>query len=144
MHAGEQGGLFVVQKVVHLAGSKRKRYCRALSTAYHWIMTYESCLHLLGAVLVVLATGSWPGAFSCQRTMRSNAWTTLEEFNFLSDLIPQFVSQQEIRVVGLWLAEMAAAFFTNFPSRSAQFDRDRLTKVLSFFVLIDTPLTYCV
>ena len=67
--------------------------------------------------------------FSCQRTMRSNAWTTLEEFTFLEDLVPQFVSQQKVRVVGPWLAEKAAAFFAKFPLRSAEFDRDRLTKV---------------
>jgi len=61
--------------------------------------------------------------------MRSNAWTTLEEFNFLEGLIPQFVIQQEVRVVGPWLAEKTAAFFAEFPLRSAEFNRDRMTNV---------------
>jgi len=61
--------------------------------------------------------------------MRSNAWTTLEELEFLEALIPQFVTQQGVRVVGPWLAEKATAFFAKFPSRSAEFDRDRMTNV---------------
>jgi len=61
--------------------------------------------------------------------MRSNAWTTVEELNFLEALIPQFISQQEVRVVGPWLAEKAVAFIAKFPLRSTEFDRDRLTKV---------------
>ena len=61
--------------------------------------------------------------------MRSNAWTTVNEFEFLTEWIPQFRAQQDIRVVGPWLAGVSAAFLTEFPSRSAQFERDRLIKV---------------
>jgi len=70
----------------------------------------------------------------CQQTMRSNAWMTLEEFKFLDGLIPQFLTQQGVRVVGLWLAGTAAMFLTKFPSRSAKFDRDHLTTVCMLFV----------
>ena len=68
--------------------------------------------------------------------MRSNAWTTLEEFEFLEDLIPQFLAQQELRVIGPWLAGTATTFFAKFPSRSTEFDRDRLTKVRPTLVLL--------
>jgi len=71
--------------------------------------------------------------------MRSNAWTTLEEFTFLDGLIPQFLTQQGIRVVGPWLAETAAAFADKFPLRSAEFDRDRLTNVCFILVVIFQP-----
>ena len=75
--------------------------------------------------------------------MRSNAWTTVEECKFLDDLIPQFLSQQEIRVVGPWLTEIATTFFANFPSRSTQFDRDRMTKVC-FILFFTNPLTHSI
>jgi len=61
--------------------------------------------------------------------MRSNAWTTLEELEFLEALIPQFVTQQGVRVVGPWLAEKAAVFFAKFPSRSAEFNHDCMTNI---------------
>lgn len=67
--------------------------------------------------------------------MRSNAWTTTEEYNHLTGLIPQFISQQEIRVIAPWLAGEAAKFFEKFPSRSAEFDRDSLIEVRSLRVL---------
>ena len=58
----------------------------------------------------------------------------LEEFKFLDGLIPQFLTQQGVQVIGLWLAGTAAMFLTKFPSRSAKFDRDHLTKVCMLFV----------
>ena len=95
--------------------------------------------------------GSWASRSSrtlppfCQQGMRSNAWTTVPEFDFLNDLVPKFLSQQDIRVVGPWLAELTTAFFEKFPSRSAQFDRDRLTKVCFIFAYFIPPShSFCV
>jgi len=77
--------------------------------------------------------------YSFASRMRSNAWTTLEEYDFLNELIPQFLSQQEIRVIAPWLAGVVTAFFKKFPSRSSQFDRDRLTSVRFCFYTPPQP-----
>ena len=39
----------------------------------------------------------------CQYTMRSNAWTSLKESEFLTEYIPRFLKQQGIRVIFLFL-----------------------------------------
>jgi len=98
------------------------------------------CLNLFGGLYVRGHGASRTLYLPCQRRMRSNAWTTLEEFDFLSNLIPQFMSQQEVRIIGPWLAATASNFFAKFPSRSAQFDRDRLTKVRNHSLVSTYPL----
>ena len=65
----------------------------------------------------------------CQHTMRSNAWTSLEEYEFLTEYIPRFLKQQGIRVIFPLLAEVADAFLLKFPSRSEKFNRDSLIPV---------------
>lgn len=61
--------------------------------------------------------------------MRANAWTTLEECTHLESLIPKFLTQQENRTVGSWLAGTANEFLKRFPTRAAKFDRKTLTVV---------------
>ena len=61
--------------------------------------------------------------------MRSNAWTSLEEYEFLTEYIPRFLKQQGIRVIFPLLAEVADAFLLKFPSRSEKFNRDSLIPV---------------
>ena len=54
--------------------------------------------------------------------MHSNAWTTLEEYNFLEGYILWFLKQQETGVVAPFLAEVTMAFLAKFPSRSAEYN----------------------
>ena len=74
----------------------------------------------------------------CQHTMRKNAWTTLEEYQFLGGYIPRFLKQQESRILAPFLAEVAKAFLAKFPSRCPQFDRDSLIPVRRLFSLFLT------
>jgi hypothetical protein len=52
--------------------------------------------------------------------MRKSAWTTLQEYQFLEGHIPRFLKHQETGGVGYFLAQVTAAFFLKFPSRSIQ------------------------
>ena len=71
--------------------------------------------------------------------MRRNAWTTVEEYEFLTGYIPRFVKQQEVRVVAPLLVEVATKFLTKFPSRSAMFDQDSLVVVSQIPLLVPHP-----
>lgn len=64
--------------------------------------------------------------------MRGNAWTTLEEFEYLESLKTKFLAEQESRTVGSWLAHTAGLFLKKFPLRAEKFDRERLTLVCGF------------
>ena len=61
--------------------------------------------------------------------MRSNAWTTQDEFDYLTLCILCFVKQQEIRIVSSFLIEVATAFLVKFPSRAVEFTLKELSKV---------------
>ena len=143
MHSGEEVRLFVIQDVVHLAGKRKEALPHAVNRqSLKYIIC---CLCSFGGVQFGRGLTVSPDTLHlCQRVMRSNAWTTVEELNFLEALIPQFVSQQEVRVVGPWLAEKATAFFAKFPLRSAEFDRDRLTKVCFSLMGSSRSLTHSV
>ena len=65
----------------------------------------------------------------CQHTMRLNAWTSLEEYEFLTEYILRFLKQQGIHVIFPLLAEVADAFLLKFPSHSEKFNRDSLIPV---------------
>lgn len=61
--------------------------------------------------------------------MRSNAWTTQEEYDFLTSLIPTFTSHQGIRDIAPFLTATADDFLIKFPARSPEYDREQMTKV---------------
>lgn len=63
--------------------------------------------------------------------MRKNAWTTLEEFDFLTELIPQFHSagNQAYGDVSTFLGDTARLFLIQFPVRLEEFDRPAMIKV---------------
>ena len=72
--------------------------------------------------------------------MRSNAWTTVDECKYLNDLIPKFLSVQESRGVGAWLASTATEFLKKFPLRTKKFNRESLTKVRGNLPIPRSPL----
>jgi hypothetical protein len=61
--------------------------------------------------------------------MRSNAWTTQEEYDFLTALLPKFISQRETRSIAPFLGETACDFLKRFPARSSSFDRKQMAVV---------------
>ena len=61
--------------------------------------------------------------------MRSNAWTTVDECKYLEGLIPSFLSVQQNRNVGSWLASTSVEFLKKFPARAQKFNRESLKKV---------------
>lgn len=63
--------------------------------------------------------------------MRKNAWTTLEEFDFLTERIPLFHSagSQGYGNVALFLGDLARLFLIQFPVRLEEYDRSSMTKV---------------
>ena len=61
--------------------------------------------------------------------MRSSAWTTTEEYEYLNGYIPRFLKQQETRVLSHFLAEVTIAFLDKFPSRRKEYDRESMLRV---------------
>ena len=59
--------------------------------------------------------------------MRSNAWTTKEEYEFLTARIPGFLSHPRNNAV--FLAETAVSFLIEFPTRSLGHDRVQMITV---------------
>lgn len=98
----------------------------------------------MGPHLFCLVTDVFKGNKHCHsaRTlfsasiMRSNAWTTQDEFDYLTPCIPRFVEQQGLRIVSPFLIEVAKAFLAKFPSRATEFTCEELVKVR----LISSPL----
>ena len=67
--------------------------------------------------------------------MRSNSWTTQEEYNFLDALVPKFLSGQEVCSIAPFLSEMAVAFLKEFPDCAVKYNHKKMAKV-SFDSLI--------
>ena len=131
MHTSEECRLFVVE---HSAGNRQESTCCCKPpSADGW----PGCLFgLVWLVWVALHPTQVCGPFTVlPARMRSNAWTTVEEFDFLTERIPQFICQQEVRSIAPWLAGVATNFFVKFPSRSAVFGRDQLTNVRFSFII---------
>ena len=72
--------------------------------------------------------------------MHSNAWTTVNKCKYLNNLIPKFLSVQERRGVGAWLASTATEFLKKFPLRTKKFNRESLTKVRANLPIPRSPL----
>ena len=68
--------------------------------------------------------------------MRGNAWTTLEEFQYLNALKTRFTAEQDNQSVGSWLSHTASEFLKQFPLHAAQFNRERLKLVRSIILFL--------
>lgn len=64
-------------------------------------------------------------------SMRKNAWTTQEEFNFLTSLIPKFFAFQSVRNIAPFYAETTKLFLEKFPTRQAEFELPEISLVRS-------------
>lgn len=62
-------------------------------------------------------------------SMRSNAWTTQPEYDFLSSQISRFLYQQEKCDIAPFIAETLNTFLTRFPSRATEFSKATLATV---------------
>lgn len=126
MSYGRGSELFckLVEFVVHGGEWKVMRWHRWLSLLFLARLRLFVCLARRRESLPC-PSPRLPGASG----MCGNAWTTLEEFNYLTALKTRFISEQDSRTVGSWLAHTAGEFLKKFPLRATQFDRGRLTNV---------------
>jgi hypothetical protein len=61
--------------------------------------------------------------------MRSNAWTTLEEYHFLEDLIPKLIISRQSGAVAPFYGETTVTFLATFPTRVEECTRKDWEKV---------------